>query len=135
MLIINYYYNNNYKSHNNYCSVGVMELCLLNLLILIDCFLCNSYPCVLFESLWQVINQDSHVYSWNLGKFTSFIFWNFEITLVSLGRFQNFKKMNLVNFFQISLLNMSLLVLIERVNNNILQSVYYWFNFFLLSVL
>ena len=26
------------KSHNNYCSVGVMELCLLNLLILIDCF-------------------------------------------------------------------------------------------------
>ena len=28
------------KSHNNYCSVGVMELRLLNLLILIDCFLC-----------------------------------------------------------------------------------------------
>ena len=23
-------------SHNNYCTVGVMELCLLNLLILID---------------------------------------------------------------------------------------------------
>ena len=37
------------KSPNNYCGVGVMELCLLNLLILIDCFLCNSYPCVLFE--------------------------------------------------------------------------------------
>ena len=32
------------KSHNNYCSVGVMELCLLNLLILSDCFVCNSYP-------------------------------------------------------------------------------------------
>ena len=45
-----------------------MELCLLNLLILIDCFLCNSYPCVLFESLSHVINQESHVYSWNLGK-------------------------------------------------------------------
>ena len=34
----------------------------------IDCFLCNSYPCVLFESLSRVINQESHVYSWNLGK-------------------------------------------------------------------
>ena len=51
------------KNHNNYCSVGVMELCLLNLLILTDCFLCNSYPCVLFESLSHVINQESHVYS------------------------------------------------------------------------
>ena len=50
------------KSHNNYCSVGVMELCLLSLLILIDCFLCNSYPCVLFESLSHVINQESHVF-------------------------------------------------------------------------
>ena len=38
-------------------------------------FLCNSYPCVFFESLLEdVINQESHVYSWNLGKFTSFIF-------------------------------------------------------------
>ena len=26
------------KSHNNNCNVGVIELCLLNLLILIDCF-------------------------------------------------------------------------------------------------
>ena len=50
-----------------------MELCLLNLLILIDCFLCNSYPCVLFESLSHAINQKSQVYSWNLGKiFTRF---------------------------------------------------------------
>ena len=32
-----------------------------------------------------------------LGKFTSFIFWNFEIFLVSLERFQNFKKVNSVN--------------------------------------
>ena len=38
------------KSPNNYCGVGVMELCLLNLLILIDCFLCNSYPCVLLRT-------------------------------------------------------------------------------------
>ena len=36
------------KSHNNYCSVGVMELCLLNLLMLTDCFLCNSWTIVLF---------------------------------------------------------------------------------------
>ena len=50
------------KSHNNYCSVGVMELCLLSLLILIDCFLCNSYPCVFFENLSHVIKQESHVY-------------------------------------------------------------------------
>ena len=54
--------------HNNYCSVEVMESCLLNLLILIDTFLCNSYLCVLFESLSHVINQKSNVYSWNLGK-------------------------------------------------------------------
>ena len=45
-----------------------MELCLLNLLKLIDCFLCNSYPCVFFENLSHVIKQESHVYSKNLGK-------------------------------------------------------------------
>ena len=78
-----------------------MELRLLNFLILIDCFLWNSYPCVLFESLSQVINQESHVYSWNLGK----------IYLVHFWKFQNFKKVNLVNLSQISLLNMWLLVL------------------------
>ena len=31
-------------------------------------FLCNSYPCVLFESLSHEINQESHVYSWNFWK-------------------------------------------------------------------
>ena len=56
----------NLLGHNNYCSVGVMELCFLNLLILTDWFLCNSYHFVLFESLSHVINQESHVYSWNL---------------------------------------------------------------------
>ena len=45
-----------------------MELCLLNLLILIDRFLCNSDAYVLFESLSLVINQESHIYSRNLGK-------------------------------------------------------------------
>ena len=38
-------------------------------------------------------------------KFTSFIFWNFEISFISLERFQNFKKVDLVNLPQISLLN------------------------------
>ena len=41
------------------------------------------------------------------GKFTSFIFWDFEISPVSLGRFQNFQKVNSVNLSQISLLNIT----------------------------
>ena len=71
-----------------------MKLCLLNLLIMIG-FLCNSFSCVLFESLSHVINQESHIYSWNLGK----------IYLVYF-----FKKVNSVNLSQISLLNTWLLV-------------------------
>ena len=58
LVLMNYCYNNNYK-----ISQKVMELCLLNLLILIDCFLRNSDPHVLFESFSFVINQESHVYS------------------------------------------------------------------------
>ena len=68
-----------------------MELCLLNLLILIDCFLCNSYPCVLFESLSHVINQESHVYSWNLGKIylVHFLkFWNLPCFTREIQKFQ-----------------------------------------------
>ena len=91
------------KSHDNYRSVGVMELCLLNLLILSDCFLCNSYPCVLFESLLLSLTRNHMFIPEIWGKFTSLIFWNFEISLVSLGRFQNFKKVNSVNLSQISL--------------------------------
>ena len=86
------------RSHNNYCSVEVMELCLLNLLIQID-FFCvyNSYPCVLFESLSHVINQESHVYLGNLGKIYLihfFKFWN-------LPCFTQKKKANLGNLSQI----------------------------------
>ena len=101
------------KCYNNYCSVGVMDLCLLNLLILIDCFLCNSCPSVPFRSLSHVINQESHVYSWNFGKnlprsfFEILKFW-----------FQNSKKVNSVSLFQISLLNMWLLV---QLNFNFIQ--------------
>ena len=98
------------KSHNNYCSIGVMELCLLSLLILIDVFLCNSYPCVLFESLSHVINQNSHVYSRKLGKIYSLHFLKFS----NLPRFNReiskFEKVNSVNLSKISLLNMWLLV-------------------------
>ena len=54
---------------------------------MIDCFLRNSYACVLFERLSHVIYQESHVYSWNLGRIDLVHFWNFEISLVSLGRF------------------------------------------------
>ena len=88
-----------------------MESCLLNLLILIDCFLCNTYICVLFESLSHVINQESYVYLWNLRKIylVHFLqFWN----LLFL-RFQNFQKVNSVNLSQISLLIMWLLVQIQ----------------------
>ena len=79
------------ESHNNYCSVGVMELCLLNLLILTDCFLCNSYPCVLFKGLSYVINQESHVCSCYLGKiypvhFSKF--WNLPCFTRKISKFQ-----------------------------------------------
>ena len=47
------------------------------------------------------------------GKFTSFIFWNFEIFFVSLGRFQNSKQVDSVKLSQISRINMWLLVLIK----------------------
>ena len=71
-----------------------MELRLLNLLILIDCFLCNSYPCVLFdstESLSHVINQELHVYSRNLGKIylVHFLkFWNLLLFTREISKFQ-----------------------------------------------
>ena len=83
----------NLLSHNSYCSVGVIESCLSNLLILTDCFLCNSYHCVLFESLSNVINQESHVYSWNLGKIYLAHFLKFSnLEPFSNFRFHNFRK-------------------------------------------
>ena len=45
-----------------------MKLRLLDLLILSDCFLCNSYPSVFFETFSHAINQELHAHSWNLGK-------------------------------------------------------------------
>ena len=56
----------------------------------IDWFLvCNSYPCVLFESLSHVVNSDADVYSWNFGKIylINFLkFWKLD--------FKISKKMN-----------------------------------------
>ena len=49
-------------------------------------------------------------------KFISIIFWNFEIFLVSLARFQNFNKVNSVNLSQISK-NMWLLAQIITTSN------------------
>ena len=83
------------KSHNNYGSVGVMGLCLLNLLTLSGCFFCNTYPYVLFERLSHVIHQESHVYSWNLGEiyFVHFLkFWN-------LSKFQESELGKLIPHF------------------------------------
>ena len=74
------------------------------------CFWCNSYPCVLFESLSHVWLTRNHVYSWKLGK----------IYLDQGGRFQNFKKVNLVNFSQTSLSKAK----IERIYN---LSIKYYF--------
>ena len=65
-----------------------MELCLLNLLILIGCFLYKSCPCELFESLSHVINQESHVYSWNLGKIFPRFTWEIsKFQKSDLGKF------------------------------------------------
>ena len=106
------------KSHNNYCSVGVVELCLLNLLVMIDFFcviltlVCSLRAC----HMWLARNHMFIREIW--GEFTSFIFWNFEVSLVWFERFQNFKKMNSVNLSQISLLNMWLLYQFKFVFHN-----------------
>ena len=87
-----------------------MELCLLNLLILI--FLCVLFlPLVCSYRACNMWLTRNHMFIRDIwGKFISFIFWNFEISLVSFGRFQNFEKVNSVNVSQISLLSMWLLI-------------------------
>ena len=95
------------KSHNNYCTVGVMVLCLLNLLVLIVfcvilTLLCSLRTC----HIWLTRN---HIFIREIwGKVTSFIFlkfWN-----------QDLKKVNSVNLSHTSLLNMWILVLISMLN-------------------
>ena len=85
-----------------------MELCLLNLLILIDWFLCNSYPYVLLRE---------NAYSWNFGKIylVHFLkFWNLPRFTWEISKFQKSERGKLS---QISLLNMWLLV---QTNNKLL---------------
>ena len=83
------------KSHNNYCRVGVRELRLLNLLILIDWFLCNSSLVCSFRAchMWLTRNH----------MFIREIWENLPHSF-----FEIFKK----NYTQISLLNVWILVLI-----------------------
>ena len=79
----------------------------------IDCFfviltlVCSLRAC----HMWFTRNHMFIREIW--GKFTSFIFWNFEIFLVSLGRFQNSKQVDSVKLSRISRINMWLLVLIK----------------------
>ena len=68
LLIINYHYYNNYKKSQWLLSCRSYGAMLIKFVNMDWLFLCNSYPCVLFESLSHKINQESHVYSWNLGK-------------------------------------------------------------------
>ena len=76
------------KSHDNYCSVGVMELCLLNFLILIVFCVILTLVCSLTAChMWLTRNYMFIPEIWR--KFTSFISWNFEISLVSLWRFHS----------------------------------------------
>ena len=65
----------------------------INLLILIDCFLCNSYPCVLFESLSHLINQESHVLFVIFGEnLPRFFFESFKSPSFHSGDFKISKK-------------------------------------------
>ena len=84
-----------------------MELRLLNLLILIDCFFCVILTLVCYLRACHMCLTRNHMFireMWR--KFTSLILGNFEISLVSPRRFQNFKKVDSANLSQISLLNM-----------------------------
>ena len=72
----------------------------------IDCFLCNSYFCMLFESLSHVINHESHVYSCNLEKIYLVDFWKFWNLPRFTREISKFQKSELANLSPISLLNM-----------------------------
>lgn len=56
------------------------------------------------EGLSGVTSQDSHFECHGIwDKLTSFIFWNFKVSLASLERFQKFQKRNMVNLAHIYL--------------------------------
>ena len=54
------------KSQNDYCSVRVMELCLPNLLILINCFCVILTLVCSLRACHMLIKQESHVYLWKI---------------------------------------------------------------------
>ena len=113
------------KYHNNSCSVGGMELCLLNLLLFIDCFLCNSYPCVLFENLPHLINLESHVYLWNFGEIylVHFLrFWNLCRFTLEISKFQKSELGKLIPNFPLKHVIISTNVVLSIINQWILPA-------------
>ena len=72
--------------------------------------MCNFYPCVLFESLLHVIDQESRVYSWNLGKIypVHFLkFWSLPHFTLEISKFRKSEHGRFIPNFP---LNMWLLV-------------------------
>ena len=109
------------KSHNDYCmSYGVMFIKFVD----IDWLFFVQF--LLLCGLWELVTCDhshkkrkvrflvtmmwltkNHMFIREiLGKFTSFMFWNFEISHVSLGRFQISKK-ELESWWQCNHLNVN----------------------------
>ena len=89
-------------------------VCLLSLLILIIfCVILTLVYSLRACHMWLTRNHMFIREIW--GKFTSFIFWNFEISFVSFGRFYNLKRVNSVDLSQISFLSQMFL---EWENNN-----------------
>ena len=81
-------------------------------------FLSNSYPCVLFVSLSYVINQESHVNSWNLGKIylVHFLkFWNLPRFTREIWKFQKSELGKFIPNFPLKhvITSTNLLVLID----------------------
>ena len=81
------------KSHNNHCSVRVMELWLISLLILIECF-CVSLTLVCSLRTCHMRLTRNHMFIREIwGKFTSLNFlkfWNLKISKFhksELGKF------------------------------------------------
>ena len=68
----------------------------------VDCFLCNSYPFVLFENLPHVINLESHLYSWDLGK--GYLVYFFEILK---SRFKKSELGKFITYFPLKHVNTS----------------------------
>ena len=65
-------------------------------------FFVIPYVCVLFESLSHVIHQESHVYSWNLGKvyLVHFLkFWNLTRFTGEISKFEKSERSKFIPNF------------------------------------